>query len=191
MEELLEMQKNLKQKISLTENKAVKLGIEVFRKIDEYDNYMVSNYGNVKNVKSGRIMKQNINSSGYYNVGLFKNGKGKTMKIHRLVAITFIANPENKNLVDHKDNNCLNNNISNLRWATSIENSQNSKKRSDNISGVKGVSYHKQHKKWRAQIMIDGKKKHIGYYNTLEDAKQARQTKAKAIFGFFLNACEK
>jgi len=110
MEEILEIHKKLKQKIRATEDKAIQVGIEVYRKIDGYENYIISSLGNVKNIKTGRILKQLRNNDGYYVVTLYKSCKGKLFSIHRLVAIAFIANPENKNCVDHVDNNRLNNN---------------------------------------------------------------------------------
>ena len=77
-----------------------------------------------------------------------------------------------------------------MRWATVIENARNSKIRSDNTSGVKGVSYHAKTKKWQARITIDGKDYHLGYYSTIEEAKQARFNKANEVFGEFKNICE-
>jgi len=189
--EILKIHNALKQQIRETEIKSIKLGIiEVFRRIDEFDNYMVSSYGNVKNIKNRRILKPFINSGGYYNVTLCKNGKGKNLSVHRLIAIAFIDNPKKKLCVDHVDNNRLNNNVNNLRWVTNQENNQNRSISSKNTSGVKGVTFDKVHKKWKAFINIDGKYISVGYYTILEDAKQARQTKAKELFGTFINSCE-
>ena len=108
-----------------------------------------------------------------------------------MIATAFIENPENKPYIDHIDNNGFNNSISNLRWATSQENSHNAKLSQRNSSGVKGVSFDKKENKWRAQIQIDGIKIHIGYYLTLEKAKEARIARANIAFGAFINACEK
>jgi hypothetical protein len=135
-------------------------------------------------------MKPSIECSGYCVLSLPKNGKVKLCKIHRLVAEAFLENADNKPFVDHKDGDKLNNNLSNLRWATVIENARNSKIRSDNTSGVKGVSYHAKTKKWQARITIDGKDYHLGYYSTIEEAKQARFNKANEVFGEFKNICE-
>lgn len=95
---------------------------EDWRKIESYENYEVSTFGNVKNSKTGRILKA-YNRGCYYCVGLSKNCKLITLDIHRLVAKTFIPNPENKSQVNHKDKNSLNNKISNLEWNTNKENS--------------------------------------------------------------------
>ena len=62
--------------------------------------------------------------------------------------------------------------------------------RSNNTSGIKGVCFHKASNKWIVQIMINGKKKHIGIYETKEQAIEARKLKAIELFGEFMNDCE-
>ncbi len=94
---------------------------EVWKQIEEYDNYEVSSLGRVRNSKTGRILKAS-NKGGYCSVGLTGN-KCKTLAVHQLVARAFIPNLENKPQVNHKDKNGLNNNITNLEWATNKENS--------------------------------------------------------------------
>jgi hypothetical protein len=167
------------------------LQCEIWRNIDGYD-YSVSNYGRIKNNKFGRILKPSKNKNGYLIVRLSKDGVSKTLKkVHRLVANAFIFNPENKKCVDHIDNNRSNNNINNLRWATNKENNQNKIMSKNNTSGIKGVSFNKKAKKWEAQITIDGIRIFLGYFDNIEDAKQARIKKANEVFGVFLNDCEK
>jgi hypothetical protein len=95
--------------------------IEVWKNISNYDNYEVSSFGNVRNKNTGRILKPGI-IGGYYCVGL-SNIKTKSFSVHRLVALTFIENIENKPEVNHKDKNKLNNILSNLEWVTIKENS--------------------------------------------------------------------
>ena len=190
MEKIYELQQNVKAIIRKHENNLIKLNVEVFRSIDCYDNYAISSFGRVKNVKTNRILKAGLNSNGYFLVVLCKDGVKKSHKIHRLVACAFINNPDNKECVDHKDNNKTNNNISNLRFATTKENSQNSSIRLDNTSGQKGVYFHKRVKKWCAQIKIDGISVHIGYYDDLDDARTARVNRANEAFGIYTNACE-
>ena len=95
--------------------------IEIWKNIANYNNYEVSSFGNVRNKNTGRILKHGI-IGGYYCVGL-SNIKTKTFSVHRLVALTFIENIENKPEVNHKDKNKLNNILSNLEWATIKENS--------------------------------------------------------------------
>ncbi len=164
---------------------------EIYKDIEGFDKYEISNLGNVRNKKTGLILKPVISSNGYYTIGLWKNGKRTTKKIHRLIAEAFIPNPENKPKVDHIDNNKQNNNTVNLRWVTSKENNQNSQIYKNNKSGAKGVYYNKQANKWISQIQIDGIIIHIGSFKTLEEAKQARIQKANQVFGVYTNACEK
>ena len=93
--------------------------------------------------------------------------------------------------MDHIDNNKLNNNINNLRYATSQENSMNRKLSSRNSSNYKGISYDKQRNKWKAQIMINGKVKNLGRFDKIEDAVNCRVKKAKEVYGEYMNSCEK
>lgn len=84
--------------------------------------YSVSDAGRIKNNYTQLILKSQILKRGYELVHLWHNGKRKAFTIHRLVAIAFIENPDDKGMVDHIDCNKLNNNVSNLRWATAKEN---------------------------------------------------------------------
>jgi hypothetical protein len=164
---------------------------EQWKKIEGFENYSVSTLGRINNNDTGKLLTGKIEKRyGYRRVGLTKNGKQKFLFIHRLVAIAFIENPENKSDVDHVDNNPSNNSLENLRWATHRENLMNQQIPINNTSGVKGVCWFKRDQKWRAQIKIDGKQIYIGQFDTLEDATLARQTKANEIFGLFTNSCE-
>ena len=78
--------------------------------------------GHVKN-KHGRILKPEIRT-GYYSVDLMKNGKRYKFRVHRLVAEAFIPNPDNLPMVNHKDEDKLNNLASNLEWCDNTYNSQ-------------------------------------------------------------------
>lgn len=87
--------------------------------------YQVSTYGRVKSLKYGkeRILKQSKSSRGYLIVCLSIEGKIFNKFVHRLVAITFIPNPENKGDVNHIDEDKTNNRLENLNWMTAKENS--------------------------------------------------------------------
>ena len=158
--------------------------------IQEYPNYCISTLGNVENMTTGNIMIPQLNNKGYFYVQLSKNNKTKKLQIHRLLALAFIKNPQEKDCVDHIDGNPKNNNINDLRWATRMENSRNQKLNIKNTSGVKGVYWYASKNKWHAQIQIDKIRVHLGYYDTIEEAKEARINKANEIFGDFKNACE-
>lgn len=95
--------------------------IEVWKNIVEFENYEVSSFGKVRNKKTGRVLKAS-NNGGYYYVGLSKDCKLFSFSVHRLTCCAFIPNNENKEHVNHKDKNSLNNNIDNLEWMTPKEN---------------------------------------------------------------------
>lgn len=94
--------------------------MEEWRKIKEFDNYSVSNFGEIRNDKTGRILKLHISTSGYYQVMMGR--KTIPQYVHRLVAKAFIPNNSNKPQVDHIDGNKLNNSVENLRWVSVSEN---------------------------------------------------------------------
>jgi len=164
--------------------------MEQYLNIKDFENYSISNFGNVKNNLTGRILKTSFGGDGYKIVSLSKNGKKKNVKIHQLVAKYFLLNPENKLCIDHIDNDKLNNNFSNLRYATHIENCRNRSISSRNTSGIKGVYFHKPSQKWMAYIGINKKLINIGYFDTLEEAKTARQARANLEFGEYINLIE-
>jgi hypothetical protein len=95
---------------------------EEWKDINGYKNYEVSSFGRIRNKNTGRILKA-ANKGGYYSVGL-SDKKTKSFSVHTLVARAFIPNPENKDTVNHKDKNGLNNNINNLEWMTIPENNK-------------------------------------------------------------------
>lgn len=105
--------------------------MEIWKDIKGFEGYyQVSNYGNIKSLtrfdgireRQGQEIKQSLKYNGYLQVGLRKNSERKFCSVHRLVAIHFLDNPENKLQVNHIDCNKQNNNINNLEWTTSKEN---------------------------------------------------------------------
>jgi hypothetical protein len=98
----------------------------MWKQIEGYPNYEVSDEGQVRNVKTNQLLKNCLDTHGRYRVKLSdENYKRKDYSIHRLVATAFISNIEGKPEVDHIDRNQLNNNVSNLRWVTRSENEYN------------------------------------------------------------------
>ena len=139
-----------------------------------YENYAIDEDGNVysKNYRrTGKTKKLKLfgNGHGYLCVGLYKDRKRKTKKVHRLLAEAYLSDFCNELDVDHIDRDRQNNNLSNLRMVTEQQNKWN--------SGAKGYTF-KKHltKPWQAQIMKDGKKIHLGYFAIEEDARQAYLT---------------
>ncbi len=88
-------------------------------------------------------------------------------------------------VVDHEDRDKLNNRRGNLREADKSKNSMNIGIRNNNASGFTGVGFMKKLNKWRAYIKIDGKDKHLGSFENIDDAVRARLKAEKELFGEF------
>lgn len=87
--------------------------------------YQISEYGDIKNVKTQKIRKMRVNQKhGYAEVDLYKNGNCSWKRVHRLVAEAFIDNPDCLPVVMHLDNDKLNNHYTNLQWGTISDNTK-------------------------------------------------------------------
>lgn len=103
--------------------------MEEWRWIREAPGYQVSSYGRVRSVRkladgkiSVKLIKQSMHRTGYCIVCLSVQGQKHMYRVHRLVAQAFIANPNNKPVVNHKDEVKTHNYVKNLEWATISEN---------------------------------------------------------------------
>ena len=112
--------------------------------------------------------------------------KGHSYFSHRIAYYMYHGVDPLENLVDHKYGDKSNNKIKDLRLASNAQNQMNHiKLRSDNTSGVIGVSWNKDKKKWRSTICRDGVQKDLGHFTNKEDAIQARKEGEKKYFGRF------
>jgi len=104
------------------------MNTEIWKEINNFSKYEISNYGNLKNKDTQKILHPSI-KSGYLCASLTdNNGIRKPVKIHRLVALNFIPNVENKETVNHINHNRLDNNIKNLEWMTTTEQNNHRRK---------------------------------------------------------------
>ena len=87
--------------------------------------YLVSDTGAVYSIASKRLLEPEITFKGYHRYYLYSGGRCRKMKAHRLVALAFIPNPEDKPQVDHINTVRTDNRVSNLRWVTNKENCNN------------------------------------------------------------------
>lgn len=87
-----------------------------------YDCYAISDLGNVKNLRTGKVLKNTLGKDGYYSVLLSKDGKKMRIRNHRLVAIYHLDKVEKKDDVNHKDGIKTNNSKNNLEWCNKSEN---------------------------------------------------------------------
>lgn len=87
-----------------------------------YNNYIIDEYGNIYSLFYNKYMKPREDKDGYLRVGLAIKSKTKYFYVHRLVAQTFLSNPNDLPQVNHKDGNKKNNHYSNLEWCTIQEN---------------------------------------------------------------------
>lgn len=90
--------------------------------ITNYENYIIYDNGDVKNIVTKKMLKGSISENGYKYYRLSQDGKKKMFYAHRLVAEHFLDNPDNLPIVNHLDGNKLNNNVTNLEWASYSDN---------------------------------------------------------------------
>lgn len=147
--------------------------MEVFKDIKSNPDYQISNEGRVWSKKSNRYMKLQKDACGYLRVQLYMgNGKGRTEKVHRLVAIAFIDNPDNLPEVNHINHQRDDNRVENLEWVTHKENSEKMQK-------VRQVGKY------------DREGNLLEIFNTLAQAAKAENTTPATILGYIRSKPQK
>jgi len=153
---------------------------EEWKDID--DRYRISNMGRIWSTKKGRLLNPFIEKNGYKCIDLYygTSASRQCKKIHRLVAEAFIPNPDSLPFIDHIDEDKTNAVYMNLRWCTPRQNVSwaNEGKHTSNHAGV---SWAKRENRWRSVIKVNGKTKHIGYFDNELDASKAYQDRLREI----------
>jgi hypothetical protein len=154
--------------------------MEEFRKIEGFDNYSVSNNGNVRKDSNNKILKSFNDINGFRRVLL----GSKKKRVDLLVADAFIPNEDNTifTILHHKDSNVENNHLSNLQWISKEQNKFYKNISINNTSCHTGVYFEKKSNKWRARIGHNNKMISLGLFANKEDAIKARQNKVNELF---------
>ncbi len=167
---------------------------EIWKDIPTFGGYQISNLGNVKSlsreylnkgkyptISKEKILKPQMDNSGYYKVKLSRNGIVKTMSIHVIMAMAFKGHIPcgNKVVVDHINNIKTDNRIENLQSITQRQNCSKDKK--NKTSKYTGVTWHKVSNKWVSYIYVNNKIKNLGLFNTEYEAHLAYQKTLEEI----------
>jgi len=160
-----------------------KIGIETWKDIPDYNRqYQSSNLGRIRSLRLNKIKLLSVikDATNRYVVNTYCKKKKKQMKVSVLMAMAFLNHKPcgHKLVVDHIDNNKLNNRLYNLQVITQRQNCSKDKK---GTSKYTGVHWYKITKKWKSSIWINGKEKHLGYYKKEQEAAQAYQNELKKI----------
>lgn len=147
---------------------------ETWKSIEDFPKYQVSDQGRIKNIQSGRIFTGSRDAFGYMHVRLINPyGTYTLKKVHRLVAETFLPNPEGKPIIDHIDGDKTNNALSNLRWFTYSENSRA-------YEASKGKKRTAPINRKLAQYTLDGE-----FVASFDSAKEAAKATGFGDFGIY------
>lgn len=169
----------------------VNLDNEFWRSVVGYEGlYEVSNFGRIKGmekirtakggsyIRNEQIIIQSIHHNGYKVIGMTKNGKRKSFESHRIIAMSFLPNPDNKAEVNHINLDRGDNSLENLEWTSRRENLSHGFKNKICSSQYRGVAYNKNTKKWIAYCSFNGKLIRMGYkFDNELDAARAYNNK--------------
>ena len=116
------------------------------------------------------------------------NPAKKNMDAIRMHRVILECVEGDRKQVDHANGDTLDNRRSNIRVATHAENQMNKGRPRNNTSGVKGVSWDKNVGKWRVRVQSNGESLNVGFFSSLDDAKEARRTAAEDLHGKYARA---
>ena len=158
----------------------------MFTTIERFPDYEIDITGQVRTKKTKYLKSCKLDRGGYYIYQLQLDKKEHNINRHRLIAETFIPNPNNKWCVDHINGIRTDDRLENLRWATASENLQNKTKQCNgHYSIYKGVSFDKNRNKWKVRINKNGKPVFQARFDTEREAVEAYNKNATIHFGEF------
>jgi hypothetical protein len=131
---------------------------------EDYPSYMINREGQVKSNLTNKILKAARLKTGYMCVGLRKEGKSYTVRLHRLLAKAFIPNPNNKPHIDHINGVRDDNRLENLRWCTNKENQNFELARINNSKALKGRKQSSESVEKRAKTLQKSIGKKVNQY---------------------------
>ena len=137
--------------------------------VENYPKYLIYPDGRVFSKYTDKFLKPAFDKDGYHFVNLYNNEEKKSKKIHRLVALHYLDNPDNLPQVNHKDCNRTNNNVNNLEFCSNMYNNQsiNTTKNFGNIYERKDI-IGENTRKFRTKVIINGKRHHKSFCTTEE-----------------------
>ncbi len=146
--------------------------MSIFEPIIGYEkHYSINRLGEVINNKTNRLLKPRSDRRGYLRVNLYKTKVIRTIFIHRLLALQFLPNPNNYNIIDHIDQNKQNNSLENLRWTTASVNNRNCNRK--NTSGFPNIRIN-ECGNFRVVLYLDNKRLFDKTFKTLDEALSER-----------------
>ena len=146
------------------------------RSIPGYENYSINEDGVIFN-KKNKIMKPSINGHGYCVVNLYKDKQKRMFSIHQLMFMVFYGiESDRKNVIDHIDGNKTNNKLSNLQYVTQRLNTTKDRKSKTGLTGV-----YEYKGRFQSAIRVNGKKIHLGTFETAEKAYDAYKKELKNL----------
>jgi hypothetical protein len=144
--------------------------MEEWRHVRDFERYEISNLGNVR--RQSHILNPGLDTDGYRQVNLYRDGSRFCRKVYRLVLDAFSPNINNLPQIDHINRVRTDDRLENLRWVTASENIRNSKKFTEEMLGI---SWNKKNSTYIVRLKINGKVDcYFGSYITLDEAKQIR-----------------
>lgn len=144
--------------------------MENWKTIEGFESYEVSDLGNIRNKITNYILNPILHSTGYLVVNLCNKKKRSMIRLHKIVATSFIENTFNNDCINHINGTRTDNKVKNLEWVSQRENVTHSYLKINKTSKYHGVSFNKLSNKFISRVRINNKVKSLGYFVNELDA---------------------